>query len=75
MISSKARKNFYYVGGGEYWSKEEFYNNFSGSYDLFCYCWRRFLSCGGCVDDVVSFLEDAAAAAVNDENSKFYIYG
>lgn len=52
-----------------------FRNNFEGSDELFEYCWRKAKSayCGD--GDMQEWIEQIATEAVNDEKSRFYIYG
>lgn len=67
----------YHVGFGEYWSKKDFARHFEGSRALFEYCWRRFLQVRLNIEPeyITDFLDDTAAEAVNNEKSRFYIYG
>lgn len=57
--------------------KSDYFNNFDGSYALFCSCWadylkyRRYME----IDDIQEFLNDRASEKVNDSKSQFYIYG
>ena len=66
---------------GEYRHPRAYYaDRFPGSAALFRACWRDLLSlerANGPVRDleVMEVLNDSAAALVNDETSKFYIYG
>lgn len=68
-------KHRYYVGNNRYWTKRDFRNHFDGSDALFEYCWRkaRYAYCGD--GDMQEWIEQFAAEAVNDEKSKFYMYG
>ena len=68
-------KHRYYVGNNRYWTKRDFRNYFDGSDDLFESCWRKakYAYCGD--SDMFELLEAIASQAVNDENSRFYIYG
>lgn len=68
-------KHRYYVGEGIYWTKSDFRKHFDGSDDLFEYCWRkaRYAYCGD--GDMQEWIEQIATEAVNDEKSRFYIYG
>jgi len=68
-------KHRYYVGEGIHWTKADFRKHFDGSDDLFEYCWRKakYAYCGD--SDMFELLEAIASQAVNDENSRFYIYG
>lgn len=68
-------KHTYYIGEGIYWTKSEFRRWFDGSDDLFEYCWRKATSCYYGDEDMQALLESIASAVVNDERSKFYIYG
>lgn len=68
-------KHRYYVGNSRYWTKRDFRNHFDGSDALFEYCWRKAKQMYYGDDDMFELLESIAAQAVNDEKSRFYIYG
>lgn len=68
-------KHRYYVGNNRYWTKRDFRNHFEGSDDLFEYCWRKAKQMYYGDDDMFELLEAIAASSVNDEKSRFYIYG
>ena len=65
----------YYIGGGVFWSKKDFQRHFDGSTALFEYCWKKAIKiyCGD--GDLQELLEYIATETVNNEKSKFYIYG
>ena len=64
-----------YPVGNSFWTKSDFREHFDGSDDLFEYCWRKakYAYCGD--GDLQELIEQIANEAVNDENSRFYIYG
>jgi hypothetical protein len=68
-------KHRYYVGEGIYWTKSDFRKNFEGSDCLFEYCWRKAKRMYYGDGDMFELLEAIATQAVNDEKSRFYIYG
>lgn len=68
-------KHCYYAGEGIYWTKSDFRKHFDGSDELFEYCWRKAKQMYYGDDDMFELLESIATEAVNDEKSRFYIYG
>ena len=60
-------------------SKEQFWQDFEGSRELFDACWRqmkRDVYIGGMPEEeVAAWLEAFAAERVNNPRSKFHIYG
>ena len=65
----------YHVDCNVYWTKKDFRNHFEGSIQLFEFCWRVAMSRYTGDEDLQEMLEDIAMHAVNDERSRFYIYG